>query len=69
MKKYANKPCIYLYCFKTANLRHIDANLEKNWVNMPAKCVIGPYFRAYKNRNKAWIYQYVLKIAYNYQFE
>ena len=58
-----NKPCIYQYFLKIANLRPIDAHLEKNRVNIPAKCVRGPYFRAYVNCHKPCIYQYFLKIV------
>ena len=58
-----DKPCIYQSYFKIANLRPVEAHLEKNRVNIPAKCNRGPYFRAYENCNKACIYRYFWKIS------
>ncbi len=49
--------------FKIANLRPVERDLEKNRVNIPAKCVKRPYFRAYESYNKACVYQHLLKIA------
>ena len=60
-KSTQTNPVFISLRLKIANLRPVEAHLEKIRVIIPAKRVKRPYFRAYDNWNKACIYQHFLK--------